>query len=180
MPQTIRRHVSHLAHGVNRRRFNGNAREHQPPWEHGGFWKRVDRERNKWFNMNLDEQTLLSKGFTRQPSGEWQKPGKAGNPAARLSAVNQEPVERVPLVKPAARKEKGRVRPKRRFEITFTIHAVRPCDWDGWDCKYLQDWCVTAGLIPSDGWDVLSGRVLSRKVSTEVEEKTVIEIDELT
>lgn len=93
-----------------------------------------------------------------------------------LHAVNPKPTKRVPLDDVNKRKETGWYGAARRFEITFKIYAVRPCDWDGWDVKRLQDWLVKSGILPGDGWDVLSGRVTSEKVCSEAEEKTVIEI----
>lgn len=64
----------------------------------------------------------------------------------------------------------------KRFEITFVIYAVRPCDYDGYDIKPIQDMLVRAQIIPDDRWDLLSGRVVSRKARTQSEERTEIEI----
>jgi Holliday junction resolvase RusA-like endonuclease len=66
-----------------------------------------------------------------------------------------------------------------RFEVVFTVFSVRPCDWDGYDIKALQDFLITAGIIPDDGWKTLSGRVVSRKAATKDEERTEIEITEI-
>lgn len=66
--------------------------------------------------------------------------------------------------------------PARRFEIRFIVYSCRPCDWDGYDIKALQDIFVRAQIIPSDGWRVLAGRVEARKVHTEAEERTEVEI----
>lgn len=95
---------------------------------------------------------------------------------ARLHPDNAQPDKLLSLERAAEREETGWHGPARRFEITFTVFALRPCDWDGWDCKRLQDWLVEAGIIPSDKWDTLSGRVLSKKVSKAIEERTEIEI----
>lgn len=70
----------------------------------------------------------------------------------------------------------GKAESSLRFKIRFTIYAVSPADWDGWHIKELQDLLVHAGCIPSDKWSTLSGEVLSRKVKTKEEEKTVVEI----
>ena len=93
-----------------------------------------------------------------------------------VCAVQPQPVKRVPLDLADAGKEACWYDADGRFEIMFTVHAFRPCDWDGYDIKYLQDWLVSAGIIPNDGWKTLSGRVLSRKAATKAEEKTVITI----
>lgn len=97
-----------------------------------------------------------------------------GNQGVR--AVQSKPDERVPLG-PLGEGEETRWHDAAKcFEIVFTVYSRRPCDWDGYDVKALQDFCVKAGILPSDGWNTLSGRVVSRKVATEGEEKTVVEI----
>jgi len=68
----------------------------------------------------------------------------------------------------------------RRFEVTYTIFSQHPCDYDGYDIKSLQDFLVKSEVIPDDKWDLLSGRVISCKAHTEEEERTEIEITELT
>lgn len=102
---------------------------------------------------------------------------KAG--AQRLPAQHQKQVERVPLVSPDTREEARWYGTAIRLEITFTMFACKPCDWDGWDIKRLQDWIAEAGLIPHDGWKALSGRVVSCKVHTSKEERTEIELKAL-
>lgn len=94
----------------------------------------------------------------------------------RLHAVQPESDERLPLDARPEGEETRWYASARRFEILFTVHSQRPCDWDGWDIKALQDFLVKAGVIPEDGWKTLSGRVVSEKVATEAEEKTVITI----
>jgi hypothetical protein len=91
-----------------------------------------------------------------------------------LHAVNQKPVERMSLDGASSGEEARWYGSARKFEISFTVFACQPCDWDGWDIKRLQDWCVKAGLLPDDGWATLSGGVKSEKVHTEAEERTEI------
>lgn len=63
-----------------------------------------------------------------------------------------------------------------RVEIGIVVFSRRPCDWDNYFTKPLQDLLVTAGLLHADGWRHLGGRVSSRKVSTQGEERTEITI----
>jgi len=93
-----------------------------------------------------------------------------------IHAMQQKPDERLPLVNAPQGEETRWHDAAVSFEITFIIYSARPCDWDGWDIKYLQDWLVKARIIPDDGWKTLSGRVRTQKVATEAEEKTEIEI----
>ena len=108
--------------------------------------------------------------------GVFEKRLGAEHYARRVHALQPQPVERLPLVIAPEGKEACWYGAATRFEITFTVYAVRPCDYDGYDIKALQDFCVAAGIIPDDDWRTLSGRVISRKVATKAEEKTVIEI----
>lgn len=98
---------------------------------------------------------------------------------AGLCPSAYEPTERMPLDDACEAKEAHWYDAATRFEITFTVYSRRPGDWDGYSIKALQDFCVTAGIIPDDRWDIVSGRVVSRKAATEGEEKTVIEIKTL-
>lgn len=97
----------------------------------------------------------------------------------RLCPAAAKPVRRMPLDNEGESKEADWYFPAKRFEITFTVYSVRPADYDGLDIKFLQDFCVKAGIIPNDKWSVLSGRVVSRKAATEGEEKTIVEITAL-
>lgn len=90
--------------------------------------------------------------------------------------VQPQPAQRVPLDAGPQGEEASWHDAARRFEIVFYVYSRRPCDWDGYDIKALQDFLITAGILPDDGWETLSGRVVSRKASTQAEEKTVIEI----
>ena len=100
----------------------------------------------------------------------------ARNNSSGLRSIDPKPDERVPLGGSSEGEETCWHNAARRFEIVFTIYSRRPADWDGWDIKALQDFCVQAGIIPDDGWKTLSGRIVSEKVATEAEEKTVITI----
>ncbi len=93
--------------------------------------------------------------------------------ATGLHPVEPEPVKRRSLVRRVPRKEACGP----RFEIVFTIYAVRPCDWDGWHIKPTQDLLAAIGLLPGDAWHQLEGRVRSRKVHTAEEERTEIIIE---
>ena len=96
--------------------------------------------------------------------------------SGRVCAVQSKSVERLPLEPDSQGEETCWYGAAERFEIVFTVYAVRPCDWDGYDIKSLQDFLVTAGMLPGDGWKTLSGRVITCKAATKAEEKTVIEI----
>lgn len=96
-----------------------------------------------------------------------------------VCAVQPQPAKRVSLESIEAGEEACWHDVDAVFEIVFTIYSVRPCDWDGYDIKSLQDFLVSAGILPGDGWKTLSGRVYSRKAATKDEEKTVIEITAL-
>ena len=93
----------------------------------------------------------------------------------RVLASNDKPVKRRSLGDGIQGKAKGGI----FFKICFTVYAVRPADWDGWHIKELQDLLVKSGVIPGDDWATLGGEVLSRKVKTKEEEKTVIEITQI-
>jgi hypothetical protein len=95
---------------------------------------------------------------------------------SRVHSVQPESDERLSLDAGAQGEETRWYASARRFEIVFTVYSQRPCDWDGWDIKALQDFLCKAGILPDDGWKTLSGRVVSEKVATEGEEKTVITI----
>ena len=122
------------------------------------------------------------------PSGYVEiKPGVYAQPTAakrsafnayggELCAVQPKPNERLPLDAIGSGEETCWYDAPCRFEIIFTVYSIRPCDWDGYDIKALQDFCVTAGILPHDGWKTLSGRVRSRKAETKEEERTVIAV----
>lgn len=100
----------------------------------------------------------------------------ADNNSARIRPANPQRIEGRPLERPVTGQETRWHFPAERFQITFTVFATSPADWDNYSIKYLQDWLVAAGIIPGDGWKTLSGRVLPVKVHTKEEERTEIEI----
>lgn len=89
-----------------------------------------------------------------------------------LPASDPKPVEGDALDSGVQREEAGAA----RYKLVFTVYAVRPCDWDGWHVKPLQDVLAIIGLIPGDSWHQLEGCVRSCKVHTAEEERTEIEI----
>jgi hypothetical protein len=76
------------------------------------------------------------------------------------------------LVSPVPRETESSV----RYEICFTIHSTRPCDFDNWNLKDCLDVLTRIGCIPGDDWRVMQGRIRSRKVHSKEEEKTEIQI----
>lgn len=75
---------------------------------------------------------------------------------------------------------KGKEASRPCLEIVFTIYARRPMDWDNWHTKCIQDCLVEAGLLHGDAWNELRGSCVSRKVHTTQEERTEIEVFEIT
>lgn len=100
----------------------------------------------------------------------------ADDTPAEIPAHHPQPDQRRALEHSEPGKEARWYGSAKRFEIRFTVFACRPCDYDGWDLKVLQDCLVRAQIIPDDKWNVLAGRVESRKVHTEAEERTEVEI----
>jgi hypothetical protein len=98
-------------------------------------------------------------------------PGSAG-----VCAVHPQPTQRGPLVGIGEGEAPCWYGTAKRFEITFVVYSTRPCDYDGYDIKAIQDLLVQAEVIPDDKWCVLTGRVCSEKVHTEKEERTEITI----
>ena len=98
-------------------------------------------------------------------------PGDSG-----VRSTDPKRTELVPLGSKAPRKEKGSRRVVQRYQVTYRIFAVRPADWDNNSIKGLQDLLVTARLLPGDAWHQLHGGIVSEKVHSKEEEKTVIEI----
>lgn len=67
-----------------------------------------------------------------------------------------------------------------RLNVHFTIYAQRPCDWDGWHIKPIQDMLIEAGILSDDAWNILNGSVSARQVHSAEEERTEIEIYDTT
>jgi len=95
---------------------------------------------------------------------------------SELRAAKPKPTEGDALERPAPGKDSGRFVTSPRHRIRFTIYSVRPCDWDGYHIKELQDMLIRASIIPDDNWGFLQGEVVSEKALSKAEEKTVIEI----
>ncbi len=66
-----------------------------------------------------------------------------------------------------------------RAKITYIVRAKRPCDFDNWNIKFLQDCLIAAGILDDDNWQVLSGQVVSDKAFRGERESTVIIIEKL-
>lgn len=112
--------------------------------------------------------------WTRAEYEQHPKRASLSPDCAGIRAVQSKPVKRLPLDNIDARKKESWYDAAGSLEIVFIVHSVRPCDWDGYDIKALQDFLITAGIIPDDGWKTLSGRVVSRKAATKADEKTEI------
>jgi hypothetical protein len=101
-------------------------------------------------------------------------------------ATNEAGAAGVPAANPERPARKALERPARReaedgpcFEIVFTIYSRRPCDYDNYHCKILQDLLVRSGLLPDDDWRTLQGRCISKKANNWEEERTEVEIRKL-
>lgn len=101
-----------------------------------------------------------------------------------LPAPDQKPTQGQSLERTVSGKSKSsacpvdRPEPPRRTRIKFTIYAVRPCDWDNWSIKECQDLLIKAGILHGDDWHSLQGEIVSEKVHSKDEERTVIEIEQ--
>lgn len=94
--------------------------------------------------------------------------------------------ERVCTTKPEQNKGKpldgaikGKTKSKPRFTIGFEIYARRPCDWDNYWVKGIQDCLRNAGILYDDAWDVLEGSVVSKKAHTDEEVGMVITLTQI-
>ena len=94
------------------------------------------------------------------------------NCAGGLRAGDAESTQGNALVRCSSREDKGCA----CVAIRFVVYSRRPADWDGYSIKECQDMLVHAGILDVDSWDALSGAVVSRKVHSEKEERTEIEI----
>lgn len=99
-----------------------------------------------------------------------------------LCSTDAEPAKGNPLERSLPREGKGSAgppvspEPKGRSRILFTVYSVRPCDWDGYHVKELQDLLIKAGILDGDEWNLLQGEVISEKVYSKEEERTEITI----
>lgn len=73
----------------------------------------------------------------------------------------------------------GKGKSEERFEIVFEIYSTRPCDWDNYSTKELQDCIVEEGILPDDNWKILQGRVIPKKALTKKDEATIVYIERL-
>lgn len=94
-----------------------------------------------------------------------------------LRSPKPEHHEGLPLVP----REKGaRPRPPlspKRLVLRLRVFSSRPCDWDNYRLKYLQDGLRHAGLLDGDEWNLLRGEVTSEKAYSGTEERTEITIE---
>lgn len=89
-----------------------------------------------------------------------------------IHPAEPERAAKLPLERPVSREEEGHI----RLEICFTVYSRRPLDWDNWRTKELQDGLILAGILPSDDWSTLQGRVISKKVHSKEEERTEVRL----
>lgn len=92
---------------------------------------------------------------------------------------NPQSIKRNTLECVAPRKDPRRTGPVERFRIRYTVFSVRPCDWDGYSIKELQDMLVKASILSGDDWRILEGCVISEKAYSKEEERTEIIIERL-
>lgn len=97
--------------------------------------------------------------------------------APGLRSNNKKPTQRNALVGGGEGEGPRWYGAAKRFEITYRIFSQRPCDYDGYDIKAIQDLLVKAEILPDDKWCVLSGRTISEKAHTLEEERTEITIE---
>ncbi len=110
----------------------------------------------------------VSKGYAKsRPELFRAAPGSTELPAGEPKPIKRRTLERV---------VSGEATGGPRLEISFVVYARRPCDWDNYFVKPLQDLLIKSGILFTDGWNHLGGRIYSRKVSTEAEERTEIQI----
>jgi hypothetical protein len=92
-----------------------------------------------------------------------------------LHPPKPEPAAGCPLDHPVPGEKEGRP----RFAICIEVHAARPCDWDNYRAKELQDLLCHSGILHDDAWDVLEGSVSSKKVRAKADQKTIITLKKL-
>lgn len=64
-----------------------------------------------------------------------------------------------------------------RFRVTYRVFSTRPCDFDNYHIKELQDLLVRAGMLPGDDWRTLQGEIVSYKAESKKHERTEITIE---
>jgi len=101
---------------------------------------------------------------------------KNHNPVEIPAAV-AEPHPRPALVAPAYGEAPGLTCPLQRATITYVVRAQRPCDYDNWCIKFLQDCLIAAGILDDDNWQVLQGTVVSEKCANAEEEGVTVIIE---
>jgi len=96
-----------------------------------------------------------------------------------VSAAVHEPDSGQTLVSPAYGEAPSSTRTLQRAKITYIVRAIRPCDYDNWHIKFLQDCLIAAGILDDDNWQVLQGTVISEKADSAETEGTTIIIETL-
>ena len=96
---------------------------------------------------------------------------------------------RAPAAKPIAapaldghskRKRASAPRSGRRYRVEFTVFTCYPPDWDGVNCKAVQDQLVRQGWLPDgDGWRELEGTARAVKVAHKNEQRTEVKLTRL-
>lgn len=100
---------------------------------------------------------------------------KNSSEASRLCSTLKECDTRKALVIPS----QGKGKSEDRFEIVFEIYSARPCDWDNYSTKELQDCIVEEGILPDDNWKILQGKVITKKALTKKDEQTIVYVTKL-
>ncbi|MES2367174.1 MAG: hypothetical protein V4563_14955 [Pseudomonadota bacterium] len=103
----------------------------------------------------------------------------ANHHPSEVSAAVTEPHPGPTLVAPAHRETPGSTGSLQRAKITYIVRAVRPCDFDNWNIKFLQDCLVAAGILDDDNWQILSGQIISEKAATKEDEGVTVIIESL-
>lgn len=95
--------------------------------------------------------------------------------ASRLCSTIKECDKRQTLELPT----QGKRESEDRFEIVFEIYSTRPCDFDNYSTKELQDCIVEEGILPDDNWKVLQGKIISKKALTKKDQRTIVYIERI-
>jgi hypothetical protein len=81
-----------------------------------------------------------------------------------------------PLDRPLSGETSGGWRPGDCAYIEFHVYALQPPDWDNAFLKPIQDLLIEIGLLASDKWDQLQGRVIPHQVKKKNQERTEVKI----